>query len=478
MKRHLLFTSILLLITFISQAQWQHDVRLTNEPSTSWVSSNRCVASSGDTIHVVWRDFREVRHSEIYYKRSTDGGISWGSDVRLTIKYQVIINGGVYQESFHPSVAVSGSVVHVVWHDERDGNYEIYYKRSTDGGVSWESDTRLTNARASSDYASIAVSGSNVYIVWEDDRDGNYQIYFKRSTNGGASWGVDTPLTNDYTESENPCVSASGSDVHVVWRGNRGGSFQMYYKRSTDGGLSWAADTRLTTKSYDPYLPSVTASGSTVNIVWEDIRDGKYWNIYHKRSSDAGQSWGIDTLLTSPVADTHHASVSVSGALAYVVWFDNRDGNYEIYYKRSTDGGANWEADTRLTNNFGYSQYPAVAVSGTAVHVVWQERRDGNDEIYYKRNPTGTVVGINELQSAGSQFTVFPNPASTEIKVKSLENINELTITDINGKEIYHSGILNSSPEIRIPVSGFPAGIYFIQLKNKTGKSVQKFIKL
>jgi hypothetical protein len=62
--------------------------------------------------------------------------------------------------------------------------------------------------------------------------------------------------------------------------------------------------------------------------------------------------------------------------------------------------------------------------------------------------------------------------------VKSLENINELTITDIYGKEIYHSGILNSSPEIRIPVSDFPAGIYFIQLKNETGKRAQKFIKL
>ncbi len=44
-----------------------------------------------------------------------------------------------------PVIAINGSVVHVVWSDERDGNYEIYYKRSTDGGVSWGADTRLTN---------------------------------------------------------------------------------------------------------------------------------------------------------------------------------------------------------------------------------------------------------------------------------------------------------------------------------------------
>ena len=474
MKKHLLIASVFLMGTLISQAQWQPDVRLTNDPSVSQALTNRGVAAIGDVVHVVWRDFREVRHSEIYYKRSTDGGVSWGSDIRLTFKSQIIINGGIYQESFFPTVAVSGSVVHVVWHDERDGNYEIYYKRSLDGGTNWESDVRLTNASASSDAASIAVSGSNVYVVWEDERDRNYQIYYKLSADRGASWGEETPLTKTYAQSENPCVSASGSDVHVVWQDNRHGNYEMYYKRSTDGGLSWAADARLTTGSSYSYLPSVSVSGSTINVVWEDIRDGRYENIYHKRSTDAGLSWDKDTLLTSPTADAHHASVSVSGALAYVVWFDNRDGNYEIYYKRSTDGGANWGADTRLTNNFGGSQYPSVALSGMAVHVIWQEQ----NEIYYKRNPTGTVVGIKDLQSAGSQFTVFPNPASTEIKVKSLENINELTITDIYGKEIYHSGILSSSPEIRIPVSDFPAGIYFIKIKNGNRINIQKFIKL
>jgi hypothetical protein len=189
MKKHLLIASVFVMGTLISQAQWQPDVRLTNDPAVSQALTNRGVAAIGDVVHVVWRDFREVRHSEIYYKRSTDGGVSWGSDIRLTFKSQIIINGGIYQESFFPTVAVSGSVVHVVWHDERDGNYEIYYKRSLDGGTNWESDVRLTNASASSDAASIAVSGSNVYVVWEDERDRNYQIYYKLSADGGASSG-------------------------------------------------------------------------------------------------------------------------------------------------------------------------------------------------------------------------------------------------------------------------------------------------
>jgi hypothetical protein len=69
------------------------------------------------------------------------------------------------------------------------------------------------------------------------------------------------------------------------------------------------------------------------------------------------------------------------------------------------------------------------------------------------------------LSSSGLQFIVFPNPASTGIKVRSLENITELSITDICGKQIYHFKILNPTPELCIPTSDFPAGIYIFKVK-------------
>jgi hypothetical protein len=122
-----------------------------------------------------------------------------------------------------PSLAVSSPTVHVVWHDYRDGNWEIYYKRSPNGGISWETDTRMTDAIGDSDYPSVAVSGSVVHVVWYDSRDGNYEIYYKRSTDGGINWEADTRLTNYDGESDHPSVAVSGSVVHVVWRDKRDG---------------------------------------------------------------------------------------------------------------------------------------------------------------------------------------------------------------------------------------------------------------
>jgi len=51
-------------------------------------------------------------------------------------------------------------------------------------------------------------------------------------------------------------------------------------------------------------------------------------------------------------------------------------------------------------------------------------------------------------------------------------------INDINGKQICHIGVLNLTPEIRIPTLDFPAGINFIKVKKGKMISIQKFIHL
>src|SRR4030095_10763704 len=196
-------------------SQWLQDVRLTNDPAQSYTSFNNawCIASSsGYIVHVVWYDNRDG-NSEIYYRRSTDGGISWGADTRLTYNSSF---------SFSPSIAVSGQIVHVVWFDNRDVNWDIYYKRSTDGGVSWGPDTRLTINPTNSDYPSVSVSGQTVHVVWEDDRDSG-AIYYKRSTDGGISWGADTRLSFGSNYSSTPSGAVSGQTVHVVWYDERHG---------------------------------------------------------------------------------------------------------------------------------------------------------------------------------------------------------------------------------------------------------------
>src|SRR4030095_6058435 len=251
------------------------------------------------------------------------------------------------------SIASSGEFVHIIWFEARDGIYtdEIYYKRSTDGGISWEAVTRLTNAPAQSWGPSVSVSGQVVHIVWEDNRDADSEIYYKRSTDGGISWGADMRLINNSAISQYQSLSVSGVNVHVVWHDTRNGSNgEIYYIHSTDGGISWGQDTRLTNNPAPSGIASITVSGQVVHVVWYDLRDGNT-EIYYKRSTDGGISWGADTRLTNDPAFSENPSVSITGQDVHVVWYEARDGNAEISYKRSTDEGINWGADMRLTNN-------------------------------------------------------------------------------------------------------------------------------
>jgi hypothetical protein len=416
----------------------------------------------------VWEDGRDGGGYEIYYKRSTDGGVSWGADTRLTNNSDI---------SEGPSVSVYGQVVHVLWFDERDGNFEIYYKRSTDAGISWGADKRLTNDPGPSGNSSVTVSGSVVHVVWTDLRDGNPEIYCKRSTDAGINWGTDKRLTSDPAFSDKPSDAVSGSVVHVVWVDERDYEFgEIYYKRSTDAGVSWGADTRLTNDAGGSGEPSVTVSGSVVYVVWYANRSGEV-GIYYKRSTNGGVSWGADTQLSNdPIgsAGSYDPSVTVSGTVVHVVWTDLRDvNNPEIYYKRSTDAGVSWGADTRLTNDSAGSFDASVSVSGTVVHVVWTDERNFSD-IYYKRNPTGNSIGIINISSeVPDQFSLsqnYPNPfnPSTIIRFKIKDSrFTTLKVFDILGREVatlVNEQLKPGTYEADWNASNYPSGVYYYKL--------------
>jgi hypothetical protein len=480
MKKVFVFVAVFFAANFVL-AQWESDVRLTNNPADSWPTANsnaKVIASCGDTLHVVWSDYRNGK-GEIYYKRSFDNGISWEADDRLTN------DAG---ESFDPSVLVSGTVVHVAWSDDRDGNYEIYYKRSEDGGSTWGADTRLTNVSLSSNSPAMAISGSMLHLVWYDERDdpsGNWktEIYYRRSTDGGLTWGSDIRLTNNDAYSGFPGVFVSSSVVHVVWEDDRDGNGEIYYKRSTDEGLTWGSDKRLTNDPANSWDPCVALNDSVVHVVWMDDRDGSGYEIYYNRSTDGGLSWGADTRLTNAVAPSEYPTIEVSGSNVHVTWQDQRDMNYEIYYKRSEDAGLSWQEDARLTNAFGSSEWPHVAVADSTVHIIWFDNRDGNDEIYYKHNPTGNLfVGIGDdfVNNIGKQINIYPNPSSNNIHIKfnNYSNLSAgqaggktfLIIRNIIGEEIVNKHIISSESDIDVSV--LQNGLYFVEMTTAKIKTV------
>jgi len=369
-------------------AQWEPDVRLTHDPSYSYTPYNnaRCLAGAlGGLLHVVWYDGR-TGQCEIYHKRSDDNGVTWTTDQRIT---------NTPGNSDYPSVAVRGADIHVVWMENDNGEWEVYYVRSTDAGETWGEETPLTNAPEYQWFPCVAAGGDNVYVVWYDTRNGgNGEVYFRRSTDAGVTWEPEARLTNEPNSSCYASVSAADSFVHVVWSDTRT-YFDIWYKRSTDYGATWSDDIQLTTDPGASDFPASWTEGPDVYVVFDDNRAGNN-EIFFKHSSDNGLSWSEDARLTSAAGSSSSAEITSSGDRLHVVWQDARNGGSpEIYYKLSRDKGLTWKDDIRLTDDTARSLLPCVAVSDSVVSAVWEDTRDGNLEIYYKRNPTGST-GVEE----------------------------------------------------------------------------------
>ncbi len=107
-----------------------------------------------------------------------------------------------------PMINVLQQDVYVMWTDETPGYSGIRYRKSTDGGASFGSTMLLDPYYGS--YAAMAVSGKNVYVVYDFPVTGNSEILYRKSTNGGDSFGSTVNLSNT-TENSVSHVAASNN---------------------------------------------------------------------------------------------------------------------------------------------------------------------------------------------------------------------------------------------------------------------------
>lgn len=306
----------------------------------SWTTNKRLTWTAGKStqpalavdpfgaLHVVWQD-DTPGNGDIYYKTSPDNGANWSAGGRIAW------TTGISQA---PAIAVdSWGNLHVLWYDYTPGNYEIYSMTSTNGGASWSKNQRVTWTSGWSGHPAIAVdTAANLHLVWADETPGSSEIYYKNSLDGGGSWSAGQRLTWNAGISQAPVIAVDSSGVlHVAWWDNTPGNAEIYYKKSTTGGVYWTSNSRLTWSPADSQGPAIAIDSSgNLHLVWWDSAPGNA-EIYYKQSTDEGVSWTTNTRLTWTSGNSYGPAIAVDylGNL-HVVWSDDTPGNYELFYRR------------------------------------------------------------------------------------------------------------------------------------------------
>src|SRR6185295_851350 len=199
-------------------------------------NSGQCLAVNGDTVHVVWTDHRTLGHA-IYYRHSPDAGVTWNTAIPITDTTGTAI---------FPAIAVSGSTIHVVWLDSSLGVPASFYKRSLDGGNTWGPAVCLDSSTKF--WPGVATSGSMVFVTLNKEIViGNTEVFLRRSIDNGVTWEAEQQISNAFGRSEDPAIAAQGSYIHLSWNDKRSGIMNIYYRRSSDAGVTWGPETQLTT---------------------------------------------------------------------------------------------------------------------------------------------------------------------------------------------------------------------------------------
>jgi len=377
----------LFLFTQVAQADWTPARRLT------WSSVDSCLprvfVDNSGKVHLVWYEgspeYPDYGNGEIHYRKSADGGASW------TTNKMIIDN---QSDSKTPDIAVDSSYrVHVVWDDAQyfsgGGNSNIVYKKSANGGVTWSYLKCLTWSYLWNRNPDITVDSSDdLHLVWEDDTPGNREIYYRKSTDAGTTWSTSKRLTWTAGASVYPAVCADSSNkIHVFWNDDTPGNDEIYYRKTTDGGATWSSVQRLTWSAGASENPAVAAdSFGNLHLMWADYTPGDY-EVFYRKSTDGGGIWSSSKRLTWTAGESEFPAISVdSSNEIHVVWNDNVAGNNEIYYAKSTDGGSNWTTSQRITYSAGHSWHAVIASDSSGnLHVLWSDNTPGNYQIYYKK---------------------------------------------------------------------------------------------
>ncbi len=210
----------------------------------------------------------------------------------------------------------------VVWQDKRNGNWDIYMKDTASGTVARVTDNAADQQRASID---------GDVIVWQDLRSGNSDVY-----GYDLSSSSEIVISSEAGAQEKPVVSGEW----VVWQGNQNGNWDIFAKNITSGEAI-----QITSHERDQIRPDIFGN----RIVWEDYRHGLGEVYTYDLSSRTEQR------MTVEIDNQTLPDVSESA----LVWTDQRNGQKDIYSFDAAGG------ELRVT--YGVGDHTQATVYGTVL---------------------------------------------------------------------------------------------------------------
>ena len=272
--------------------------------------------------------------------------------------------------------------------------------------------------RPAGDRVVVSAWGVNVTSGGPADGAGQRSQTIAVSNDGAATWSkpVDASAPGEQTREPSPAVFGADGTIYLAWRNrdNPPAPANEVVAKSTDGGATWTRNLAgaVTGLGQGPnggaQQLAIDRSSGALYLGYQEQQPYGDQDIYFQKSTDGAATWSkplrVNDDPTGNGVRQHlpHLSVAPNGRID-VVWIDHRNayvtpvapaprGGADVYYASSTDGGATFSANRRITDRTinqdmgligrigSYSWYgPVVASLGNdGVFFAWSDPRQGN----------------------------------------------------------------------------------------------------
>jgi hypothetical protein len=260
--------------------------------------------------HTLYASWLQGGKREVMVAKSVDSGASW--------TYNIAARG--MAELDKPVLAVRGQTVLVGFNQEEN----IWAALSQDGGRSF--DSVPVNSEKSKGWSLLGGAtvdpAGNSYLSWASYSQaggarGPVNLNVAKSADAGKSW---NPVLLDVSAAAPNCTSFdcgeaylgaqialasdAGGTVYALWSSGkeRMGPQRIYFASSTNGGENWQPSVNISSagSGVEHAFPAIiAASAGDVRVAWMDLRSAPFWNTFYKSSSNGGATWSEETRLSS-----------------------------------------------------------------------------------------------------------------------------------------------------------------------------------